>query len=154
MVETTLLWLAVLTAGVAIPYALLSALFLAGADDEANKAAVALVGLLIIPASVVSLLAVVALLRGQPVTYLWLRLLAPAVLAAAVGPFGGPRSWHHAPETGRYDVVTSAGYFRPGDPGYPAPTPPDPAAPLRETGRMVAVLLVTPTLVTLAQLAA
>jgi hypothetical protein len=103
--EQGLLVLSLVVAAVSLPYALLSAAYLAGADETANSAGAALLGVLLVPASVLSVMAVLALVRGAPSATTTLVLLAPALTAAVAGPFGGPRSMHRStPFTG--DVVT------------------------------------------------
>lgn len=153
MVENVLLLVALVAAVLSVPYSLLSAVFLAGADDTAENALASLLGLLLVPASVLSVVAVIGLVRGEPAAWTTAALLAPAVLAAVAGPFGGPRSWHRAAQpTG--DVVTSDGYFRPGEPGYPQPAAPSRARLLTEVARMVGVFLVAPGLVMAAEVVA
>jgi hypothetical protein len=102
MVEQVLLMLALVVAAVSVPYALLSAVYLAGADDTANSAVASLLGVLLVPASVLSAMAVLALVRGEPWANTAVVLLAPAAIAAVAGPLGGPRSiigWSSSPAT-------------------------------------------------------
>jgi hypothetical protein len=141
-----LLVVAAIAAGLSIPLSVLFAFYLAGADDVANSILASMLGALLVPASVLVLLAVLALLRGSSVAFLEVRLLAPALLAAVAGPLGGPRSWHRTTYR-EGDVVTSEGYFRPGDPGYPEPTPPDRRRLLVGTAQMVGCYLVVPVVV-------
>lgn len=146
MVEQGLLLLALVMAALSVPYSLLSALFLAGADDVANNAFASLLGVLLVPASIASVVAVLALVRGDPWAHTQVVLYAPAVLAAIAGPFGGPRSMHRPTQfTG--DVMTSDGYFRPGDPGYPQRAAPSRRRLLTEVAQMVGLFLVVPALV-------
>jgi hypothetical protein len=153
MVEQVLLLLALVVAALSVPLALLSAFYLAGADDTANNAVAALLGLLLVPACILSAMAVLALVRGDPWANTTVVLFAPAVLAAVAGPFGGPRSMHRStPFTG--EVMTSDGYFRPGDPGYPRRAAPSRRRLLAEVARMVGLFLVVPALVLLAELVA
>jgi hypothetical protein len=153
MVQQGLLLLALVVAVLSVPYALLSAVFLAGADDVANNALASLLGVLLVPASIFSVVAVLGLLRGDPVEHTALAVLAPAVLAAVAGPFGGPRSLHRVEQyTG--DVMTSRGYFRPGDPGYPQRSAPSRRQRLTEVAKMVGLFLIVPALVAVADVLA
>jgi hypothetical protein len=153
MVEQVLLMLALVVAAVSVPFALLSAVYLAGADDAANSAAASLLGVLLVPASVLSAMAVLALVRGDPWANTTVVLLAPAAIAAIAGPFGGPRSMHRVEQfTG--DVVTDEGSFRPGDPGYPVREAPSRRRLLAEVAKMVGLFLVVPVLVLVAEVLA
>lgn len=149
MVEQGLLLLALIMAVLSVPFSLLSAAFLTGADDVANSALASLLGVLLVPASIGSVVAVLALVRGDPLANTQVVVFAPAVLAAIAGPFGGPRSMHRATQhTG--DVMTSEGYFRPGDPDYPQVAAPSRRRLLTEVAQMVGLFLVVPTLVVVA----
>jgi hypothetical protein len=141
-----LLVVAAIAAGLSIPFSVLFAIFLAGADDVGNSALASILGVLLVPASVLVLVTVLALLRVSSVAFLEVRLLAPALLAAVAGPLGGPRSWHRTTHC-EGDVVTSEGYVRPGDPGYPESTPPDRRRLLVGTAQMVGCYLVVPVVV-------
>jgi hypothetical protein len=149
MVQQGLLVLAFVVAAISVPYALLSAVYLAGADDTANSAVAALLGVLLVPASTLSVMAVLALVRGDPWANTTVVVLTPAIIAAIAGPFGGPRSMHRVTHfTG--DVVTDDGYFRPGDPGYPQRAAPSRRRQLTEVAKMVGLFLVVPALVLVA----
>jgi hypothetical protein len=153
MVEQVLLMLALAVAAVSVPFALLSAVYLAGADDTANSAVASLLGVLLVPASVLSAMAVLALVRGDPWANTTAVLLAPAAIAAIAGPFGGPRSMHRVEQfTG--DVMTDEGAFRPGDPGYPVREAPSRRRLLAEAAKMVGLFLVVPVLVLVAEVLA
>jgi hypothetical protein len=153
MVQQGLLLLALVSAALSVPFAVLSAVFLAGADDVANNAFASILGVLLVPASIFSVVAVLALLRGDPVEHTQVALVAPAVLAAIAGAFGGPRSLHRVEQyTG--DVMTSRGYFRPGDPGYPQRPAPSRRHRLIELAKMVGLFLIVPTLVAVADVLA
>lgn len=153
MLEQMLFLLALIVAVLCVPYALLSAVFLNGADDTANNVFAALLGLFLIPTSVLSVAAVFALVNDDPWTSTMLVLFAPAVIAVIAGPFGGPRSRHQATQhTGH--VMTSEGYFRPGDPGYPIMPEPSRRRLLAEVAQMVGVFLVVPALVVVAEVLA
>lgn len=153
MLEQALLLLALIVAVLCVPYALFCAVFLSGADDTANNVVAALLGLLLVPASILSVAAVLDLVKDDPRASTRLVLLAPAVIAAIAGPFGGPRSMHQASQhTG--PVMTSDGYFRPGDPGYPVEPAPSRRRLLAEVARMVGVFLIVPSLVLMAEVLA
>jgi hypothetical protein len=150
MVQQGLLVLALVVAALLVPFAVLSAVYLAGADDTANSAVAALLGVLLVPASVLSAMAVLALVRGDPWANTTIVLLTPAIIAAIAGPFGGPRSMHRVTQfTG--DVMTDDGYFRPGDPGYPQRAAPSRRRLLTEVAKMVGLFLVVPVLVVVAR---
>lgn len=153
MIEQALLLLALIVAVLCVPFALLSAVFLGGADDTASSAFAALLGVLLVPASILSVGAIFAVINDDPWASTKVVLFAPAALAAIAGPFGGPRSYHRATQyTGH--VMTSEGYFRPGDPGYPIAPEPSRKQLLTEVAQMVGVFLIVPALVMLAELLA